>query len=119
MKTIYLINAYNTIMKTKLLTILLLLLCIAPSIAMPYGTNITSDNWSISNQTHLQTDYPVYYYTMQDQIVLNALTKQNDLLEELIKAQWVETCYVPSDNNIIRNRSAWQSECAKAGYPVG
>ena len=47
------------------------------------------------------------------------IEKQNEILSEGVKAQWVETCYVPFDNNNIGNRSAWKSECAKAGYPVG
>src|SRR5208282_5223892 len=118
----YPINAYNTIMKTKTLVIfLLILLCVTPVMAVnvtswPDGANVTLDNWTITDQTMP----PQHYITDQDQMVLNALTKQNDLLSELIKVQWIETCYAPhSDSFGYGNMSAWQSECAKAGYPVG
>jgi hypothetical protein len=47
------------------------------------------------------------------------MEKQNEILSEGAKAQWVETCYTPFDYNNIGNRSAWKSECANAGYPVG
>ncbi len=93
----------------------MILLCAAPVSAVNvtsylYGVNATSDNWTFNNQ-------PICYYTIQDQIVFNALNKQNDLLAELVKAQWVETCY--SDYSGYGNVSAWKSECANAGYPVG
>jgi hypothetical protein len=47
------------------------------------------------------------------------LEKQNELLMEQIKAQWVETCYAPKYSIFDINRSAWKSECANAGYPLG
>ncbi len=55
-------------------------------------------------------------YELRRQTIL--LEKQNELQAELVKAQWVETCYAPFDNNAIGNRSAWSLECANAGYPV-
>ncbi len=60
----------------------------------------------------------VYYFTVQDQITFNALNEQNTLLKELVKAQWVETCYAPKPNDYYGNHTAWVSECTKAGYPV-
>lgn len=54
------------------------------------------------------------------------MERQNELQAELIKAKWVETCYAPKYNGIgtlaspspFVNQSAWESECANAGYPV-
>lgn len=122
-------------MKTKFLIILLLLLCITPVMGDESKVQnsiqpASSEKWYIggSNDSWTWTDIGLNstdgrsHLSMcptQDQIVLNALTKQNDLLEELVKAQWVETCYVPFDNNNIGNRPAWLSECVNAGYPVG
>ena len=45
------------------------------------------------------------------------MEKQNELQAELVKAQWVETCY--SNYSGYGNVTAWKSECANAGYPVG
>lgn len=67
----------------------------------------------------------VQYFQMEKQNIL--LEKQNELQAELIKAQWVETCYAPHYNGMgtaispssLGNYSAWKSECANAGYPVG
>jgi hypothetical protein len=112
-------------MKLKFLTILLVLLCAIPVMvvnASPwiYETNTSLENQTLIDQPLTLSDYPMYYYTIQDQIVMNTLNKQNELLEELVRAQWVETCYAPHTaytGNFI-NLSAWKSECANAGYPV-
>lgn len=53
-------------------------------------------------------------YELRRQNIL--LEKQNELQAELVKAQWVETCYTAAK---VQNISAWKSECANAGYPVG
>jgi len=48
------------------------------------------------------------------------MEKQNELQAELVKAQWVETCYAPRYEGGANhaNFSAWISECANAGYPI-
>jgi len=56
-------------------------------------------------------------YELRRQTIL--LEKQNELQAELVKAQWVNTCYASENTVIMGNRSAWKSECANAGYPVG
>ena len=99
------------------ITIAAILICAVPVSAenvtsWPDGSNVTLNNWTIENQ-------PIshYYVTEQDQIVSNALDKQNKLLEELVKVQWVETCY--SNYSGYGNVTALKSECANAGYPLG
>jgi len=60
----------------------------------------------------------VQYLQMEKQNIL--LEKQNELQAELINAQWVETCCAPKSVYAgYMNLSAWKSECANAGYPVG
>jgi hypothetical protein len=126
-------------MKTTISIILLVLLCITPVMALTYPkeyyTNdiyISSVNDYVLNSTYLMSTLKEENTTeIQKQIRdLNIATflgirnqnilleKQNELQNELVKAQWVEICYRPMYGG-WGNYSAWQSECAKAGYPVG
>ena len=116
-------------MKTKLLVILLILLCITPVMAVTYP----EEYYSISERLSLMPDYNdqsvvfsplgvnqtnwdvVQFLQMKQQNIL--LEKQNEILSEGVKAQWVETCY-RSIYSGHGNLSAWQSKCANAGYPV-
>lgn len=64
--------------------------------------------------------YLMLHYDIERQNTL--MEKQNELQAELVKAQWVETCYAPHTSYGVGGRSnetAWKSECANAGYPVG
>ncbi len=95
---------------------LMILLCVAPVSA----TNIypvSSQGWWYQ---YINGSYErVYVYDPPIDInkeMIFELHKQNDLLAELVKAQWVETCY--SDYSGYGNVSAWKSECANAGYPI-
>jgi hypothetical protein len=48
------------------------------------------------------------------------IEEQNQLLAEQIEAHWVDTCYAPRGYyDVYANKSAWATECANAGYPVG
>ena len=123
-------------MKTKLLIILLfLLLCITPVMAVTYQeeyytlgaiTDKYFSNQYINSEYGYKLDWSdnignfaslASARELRRQTIL--LEKQNELQEELVKAQWVGTCYKPLYSGSAGNYSAWQSECAKAGYPVG
>lgn len=122
-------------MNYKIFTILvLLLLCTSPVAA---SVTYSEEYYQINEQLNKIPDYNrvatiingfnmnvtfwdgVYYLQMEKQNIL--LEKQNELQAELIKAQWVETCYAPHTVYTVSfiNHSAWKSECANAGYPVG
>jgi hypothetical protein len=119
-------------MKLKILMVLLIFLCASPVMAVTYSEEYytfgaLSDKY-FSDQ-HINSEYG-YTFDWSDNVGNFAsltsarelrrqnilLEKQNELQEELVKAQWVEACYTPT--NVI-NFSAWQSECSNAGYPVG
>jgi len=120
-------------MKHKLIVVLMLFLCASPVAAVTYSEEYYKlGGYSDSLYTHALTGYEKYHstysfvgtveglisaYELRRQTIL--MEKQNELQAELVKAQWVETCYAPFDNNAIGNRSAWSLECANAGYPVG
>jgi sugar diacid utilization regulator len=111
--------------------ILIIMLCAAPVLAITYPQEYytlqtQSDSYEhyisdlIDNMSNLNNmwdakTYLMLHYDLKRQNIL--LEKQNELQAELIKAQWVETCY--SDYSGYGNVSAWKSECANAGYPVG
>lgn len=114
-------------MNYKIFTILaLLFLCASPVSAVTYSEEyytfgaITNVSWDkISGAYYgIGQDNPTAQYLtfleLRRQTIL--MEKQNELQAELVKAQWVETCYTP---NKVMNNSAWKSECASVGYPVG
>ena len=121
----------SIIMKSKVLIILfLLLLCAAPASAVTYSEeyyklgDITNTSWNKISGVYFGSgqDYPtaehLTFLELRRQTIL--LEKQNDLQAELVKAKWVETCYRPIyAGNGSGNNTAWKSECANAGYPVG
>ena len=120
-------------MKHKLIVVLMLFLCASPVAAITYS----EEYYALGNQSNTYEQFVLdlidsmkprnnmwdgkshlmLHYDIERQNIL--LKKQNELQAELVKAQWVETCYAPFDNNAIGNRSAWSLECANAGYPVG
>jgi hypothetical protein len=70
------------------------------------------------NNTWDAKSYLMLHYDIERQNTL--MEKQNDLQAELVKAQWVETCYRPLYAGTgSGNSTVWKSECANAGYPVG
>ena len=81
----------------------------------------TNISWERISEAYygIGQSYPTSQYLafleLRRQTIL--LEKQNELQAELIKAQWVETCY--SNFSGYGNVTAWKSECANAGYPVG
>jgi hypothetical protein len=111
-----------------LIVILMILLCAAPVSAIEYPQEyytlgiITNTDWNKISDAYYGggKDYPTATYLafleLRRQTIL--MEKQNELQAELVKAQWVETCYRPMDSG-WGNLSAWKSECANAGYPVG
>lgn len=118
-------------MKSKLFVILLLLICASPVLAanVTYPQEYyTLGSWSDDVKSTFITSGHIItfdsggtasigsYFELRRQIIL--MEKQNELQAELIKAQWVETCYAPKAY-VIGNYSAWESECANAGYTVG
>lgn len=104
-------------------------------LVIPVSANITypHEYYTLGEQTNISwhkisgayfgsgQEYPTAEYLtfleLRRQTIL--LEKQNELQAELVKAQWVETCYAPKYATFEINRSAWKSECAGAGYPVG
>ena len=75
------------------------------------------DDMKITNNMWDAKSYLILHYDIERQNIL--LEKQNELQADLVKAQWVETCYALDKNVNMGNRSAWKSECANVGYPVG
>ena len=71
-----------------------------------------------NNSVFHNTDSATYATVLELRRQNILLEKQNSLLEEQIKAQWVEDCYRPIYGG-WGNFSAWKSECVKAGYSVG
>lgn len=117
-------------MKHLISILFLLLLCVAPVAAVTYSEeyyklgDITNISWSKISGAYLGIgqDYPTVEYLtfieLRRQSIL--MEKQNDLQAELVKAQWVETCYRPLYAGTgSGNSTVWKSECANAGYPVG
>jgi len=117
-------------MKAKLIIVLLMLLCVTPvcaAVEYPQGYYMLGDQTNISWQKISGAyygdgrEYPTVGYLtfieLRRQNIL--LEKQNELQSELVKAQWVETCYTPQKNMNMGNYTAWKFECANAGYPVG
>ena len=118
------------------LIILLLLLCAAPVMAIEYSQEYNTLQTQSVSYEHFIIDLinkmaPANYmwdgkaalmlhYDIERNNIL--LEKQNELQAELLKAQWVETCYAPRYTTGylgVGNLSAWKSECANAGYTVG
>ena len=105
---------------------LLLLVSSVSAVVYPqeyYDLKNQSDNvFSVinisNNSVFHNTDAATYATVLEIRRQNILLEKQNSLLEEQVKAQWVETCYRPI-YGVWDNFSAWESECAKAGYPVG
>lgn len=117
-------------MNYKIFTILaLLFLCASPVAAVTYSEEyytfgaITNVSWDkISGAYYgIGQDNPTAQYLtvleLRRQTIL--LEKQNELLMEQIKAQWVTACYSQENIVVMGNHSAWKSECVNAGYPVG
>lgn len=114
-------------MKKEIIIIMLLLLCTPPVAAVMYSEEyyMLQDRSNDIMKDILKTgtvgiaNYEaqvIQIYELRRQTIL--LEKQNELQAELVKAQWVETCYRPLYTG-MGNYSAWKSECANAGYPVG
>lgn len=113
-------------MNYKIFTIIFLaLLCASPVAAnVTYSEEYYKDADRANSLIELVNDRYSYdtpilksiFYELLRQTIL--MEKQNELQAELVKAQWVETCYAPS-YKVSGNYSAWESECANAGYPVG
>jgi hypothetical protein len=116
-----------------LIFLLLILLCVTPVMAVTYPEEYYTlqsqsdsyeqfilnlmDQMKITNNMWDAKAQLILHYDLERQNILTE--KQNELQEELVKAQWVETCYKPSYSGTAGNYSAWRSECAKAGYSVG
>lgn len=104
-------------------------------LAAPVSANITypHEYYTLGEQTNISwhkisrayfgsgQEYPTAEYLtfleLRRQTIL--MEKQNELQAELVKAQWVDTCYASENTVTMGNRSAWKSECANVGYPVG
>lgn len=71
-----------------------------------------------NNSVFHNTDAATYATVLEIRRQNILLEKQNSLLEEQVKAQWVEACYKPIYGG-RSNFSAWKSECANVGYPIG
>ena len=82
------------------------------------GDNVFSAINISNNFAFHNTDTATYATVLEIRRQNILLEKQNSLLEEQVEAQWVEACYKPIYGG-RGNFSAWVSECAKAGYPVG
>jgi hypothetical protein len=122
-------------MKLKLIVILMLLLCASPVTAVTYSEEYYTlgslidkyfSNLNVKNEIGYNLDWSdnagnfaslASARELRRQTIL--LEKQNEILQEQVKAQWVETCYAPIPTRAMGNYSAWKSECVKAGYPVG
>ena len=70
-----------------------------------------------NNSVFHNTDAATYATVLEIRRQNILLEKQNSLLEEQVKAQWVEACYRPIYGG-WGNLSALKSECTMAGYPV-
>jgi hypothetical protein len=123
-------------MKSKVLIILLLLLCAAPVAAVTYPQEYYTlgslvDKYFSNTAIKDESGYNLVFSAnagafaslasareLRRQTIL--LEKQNELLAEQVKAQWVETCYRPLYAGTgSGNRTVWKSECANVGYPAG
>ncbi len=130
-------------MKLKLLmtiTIAVILICVVPVSAMNvtypqeyYTLGSLVDNYFSNQYVNNKFGYSLDWIDnlggfaslasareLRRQTIL--MEKQNELQAELVKAQWVETCYAPKTSYGAGGRSnetAWKSECANAGHPVG
>ena len=116
-------------MKNYIFILFIILIYVTPVSAVTYSEEyytfgaITNVSWNkISGAYYgIGQDNPTAQYLtfleLRRQTIL--LEKQNELQAELVKAQWVNTCYASENTVIMGNLSAWKSECANAGYPVG
>ena len=106
---------------------LLLLVSSVSAVVYPqeyYDLKNQSDNvFSVinisNNSVFHNTDAATYATVLEIRRQNILLEKQNSLLEEQVKAQWVGDCYAPNGGYNTFNRNKWIDECAKAGYPVG
>ena len=112
---------------------LLLLVSSVSAVVYPqeyYDLKTKSDMVFSFTDYNINTTY--YIYNAQSATYATALElrrqnilleKQNSLLEEQVKAQWVEACYRPQyqyGSTMFGDYSAWIAECSNAGYhPVG
>ena len=105
---------------------LLLLVSSVSAVVYPqeyYDLKNQSDNvFSVinisNNSVFHNTDAATYVTVLEIRRQNILLEKQNSLLEEQVKAQWVGDCYRPRYGG-WGNISALKFECAKAGYLVG
>ena len=70
-----------------------------------------------NNSVFHNTDSATYATVLELRRQNILLEKQNSLLEEQVKAQWVGNCYVSNGGSVLK-RNEWIDACAAAVYPV-